>query len=129
MNDVREYYNSHMEEEDRRLDEHPFEVPITMHFVREYMKPGNHLFDVACGTGRIATILLNMGYNVGLNDLSDKNIGLVKKRLHSNDNILFINRADVLECEKWSERKWDGILILGPLYQSKHLLSVACKPK
>lgn len=119
-NKVRNYYNEHVKEEDARLDEHPFEIPVTLHFVDKYFKPGNCLFDVACGTGRIAEILLNEEYFMGLNDLSDNNVELVKQRLNSHRNILFINRSDALSCKKWDHRKWDGILILGPLY---HLIS------
>jgi len=76
-NKVRNYYNEHVKEEDARLDEHSFEIPVTLHFLKKYLKPGNHLFDVACGTGRIAKVLLNKGYFMGLNDLSDNNVKLV----------------------------------------------------
>ncbi|MBE0662981.1 MAG: class I SAM-dependent methyltransferase [Bacteroidales bacterium] len=119
-NKVRDYYNEHVKDEDARLDEHPFEIPVTMHFVNKYLKPGDSIFDVACGTGRIAEILLNKGYSLGLNDLSDNNIKLVKQRLNSHGNLLFINRSDALDSKKWDHKQWDGILILGPLY---HLIS------
>jgi S-adenosylmethionine-dependent methyltransferase len=119
-NKVRNYYNDHVKEEDARLDEHPFEIPVTLHFMNKYLKPGNSLFDLACGTGRIAKILLNEGYFMGLNDLSDNNIKLVKQRLKSHRNILFINRSDALESKKWDCTSWDAVLILGPLY---HLTS------
>lgn len=118
--DIRDYYNEHVNDEDKRLDEHPFEIPVTMHFVKKYLKAGDHIFDVACGTGRIAEILLNEGYYLGLNDLSDKNIDLVNKRLADHPKLLFTERSDALESKKWSYRKWDCILILGPMY---HLIS------
>jgi S-adenosylmethionine-dependent methyltransferase len=75
---------------------------------------------VACGTGRVAMELLQEGYLLGLNDLSDRNIELVKKRLHGNQNVLFIENDDALESNCWDKMLWDGILILGPLY---HMLS------
>jgi SAM-dependent methyltransferase len=71
MNEVRKYYNDHIKDEDRRLDEHPFEIPVTMHYVAKYLEPGGSIFDVACGTGRIAGLLLEKGYHLGLSDLSD----------------------------------------------------------
>lgn len=120
MNEVRKYYNEHSKEEDRRLDEHPFEIPVTMHFVTKYLTPGDSVFDAACGTGRIAGLLLNKGFFVGLNDLSDENIELVKKRMGSHRNILFIDRSDVMESTRWGEKKWDSIFLLGPLY---HMIS------
>ncbi len=120
MNKVRNYYNDHVEDEDNRLDAHPFEIPVLMHFVSRYMVPGDYIFDVACGTGRIARLLLNKGYFIGLNDLADKNIELVKKRMDTHRNVLFIDRSDALESKRWEERKWGGIFLLGPLY---HMIS------
>lgn len=121
ITDVRKYYNEHVEEEDRRLDNHPFEIPVTMHFIKRYLTPGASVFDVACGTGRIAEILLNKGYFVGLNDLSDQNIELVKKRFGTHRNIFFIECSDALESNRWENKSWDGIFIMGPLY---HLISL-----
>ncbi len=117
---MRKYYNEHVEQEDKRLDGHPFEIPVTMHFVKRYLNPGDLIFDVACGTGRYAARLLDKGYFVGLNDLSDENIRLVKKRLNTHRNLVFIENSDALESEHWGQHDWDGILILGPLY---HMIS------
>lgn len=120
IEEVRKYYNDHILEEDRRLDKHPFEVPVTMHFARKYISPGYSVFDAACGTGRIAGLLLNKGCYVGMNDLSDKNVELVQKRYGTHRNMLFIERSDALDSKKWKQKNWDGIFILGPLY---HMIS------
>jgi len=119
-NKVRDYYNRHVEDEDHRLDRHPFEIPVTMHFVEKYLQPGAKIFDVACGTGRIAGLLMNRGYFVGLNDLSDKNIDLSRQRLSGREKALFIERADALNSPGYKKETWDAVFILGPLY---HLLS------
>lgn len=126
-NNVRDYYNEHVKEEDARLNEHPFEIPVTLHFINRYLKAGDKIFDVACGTGRIARELLEEGYLLGLNDLSDKNIDLVTKRLQDRQNVLFIETNDAIESNGWSKIQWDGILILGPLYHmtsKEHRLKV-----
>ncbi|MFW5757114.1 MAG: class I SAM-dependent methyltransferase [Bacteroidota bacterium] len=120
MNDVRDYYNDHVTDEDQRLKEHPFEIPVTLHFISKYLTPGQYIFDVACGTGHIARELLNKGYFVGLNDLSDKNVEIVRKRLSRHRNILFTDRSDAMESTYWNLRQWDCILLLGPLY---HIIS------
>lgn len=118
--EVRNYYNEHVNEEDQRLNQHPFELPVMMRFIKKYLNPGNYIFDVACGTGRIAQKLLKKGYFMGLNDISDENIRLCRERLGNNRNILFISRSDALESTDWSREKWDCIFILGPLY---HMVS------
>ncbi len=121
IEDVRRYYNEHMRDEDRRLDNHPFEIPVMMHYLHHYLEPGARILDVACGTGRIAGLLLNQGYKVGLNDLSDENIKLVRKRIGDHPNALFIERSDALESKIWEKTSWDCIFILGPLY---HMISI-----
>ncbi len=118
--EVRKYYNEHVEDEDHRLMHHPFELPVTMHYIEKYLAPGQALFDVACGTGHIARQLLDKGFQLGMNDLSDKNVDLVKQRLGDHPNTLFVGRADALQSSGWKHRLWDGILILGPLY---HMIS------
>jgi len=118
--DVRKYYNEHVANEDKRLDNQPFEIPVLMNFVNSYLKKGDRLYDVACGTGRIAGGLLDQGFLMGLNDLSDKNIELVRERTGDHPGVLFIKRADALERSAWSQGEWDGILMLGPMY---HLIS------
>src|SRR6056297_729352 len=118
---VRGYYNDHVSEEDHRLDAHPFEIPVMMHFINRYLDPGDAILDVACGTGRIANILLEKGFRMGLNDISDDNVALVRKRMGDHPGLKFITRSDALEeGEMWQDRAWDAILILGPLY---HMIS------
>ncbi len=55
---VREYYEKHVSEEDRRLDENVFEIPLTMQYIERYLQPGSKILDIACGTGKYAGLLL-----------------------------------------------------------------------
>lgn len=125
-NKVRKYYNEHVDDEDHRLENHPFEMPVTMYYVEKYLVPGQAVFDVACGTGHIAGQLLDKGFKLGLNDLSDRNVELVKQRLGGHPGVLFVNQADALQRSAWNHPLWDGILILGPLY---HMISRANRLK
>lgn len=117
---VKEYYDTHYKDEDRRLDDQPFEIPVMMHFIEKYLSGGQYIFDSACGTGRIAEIMLEKGFKMGLNDLSDCNVELSNKRLSKYENLLFCNQADAVNSEDWKRESWDAIFILGPLY---HLIN------
>lgn len=120
MNDVRKYYNKHHDEEDQRLSYHVFELPLTIRFIRRYLPEQSMIFDTACGTGRYAGEFLDDNMLLGLNDLSDQEIDLVRERYGDHQNVLFIDQGDILESKRWHEYKWDAVLILGPLY---HLVS------
>lgn len=116
MNTVKEYYNTHSFFEDKRLDENEFEIPLTLKYIERYVKPGAKILDIACGTGNYAEILLKKGYVLGLNDLSEKNIKLTRKKIKNNANVLHVSVSDALNADIWQKEKWDAVLILGPLY-------------
>lgn len=129
-NQVREYYERHVSEEDRRLDENVFEIPLTMKYIERYLQPGSKILDIACGTGRYAGLLLEKGYRLGLNDLSGKNMILTRKRVGDHPNLMHTSISDALEADIWEREEWDGILVLGPLYhltQRKNRLKVLAK--
>lgn len=115
-NDVARYYNEHVSEEDSRLDNNELEMPQTLRFIRKYVKRGGKILDLACGTGRYASVLLEMGYKLALNDISEKNIELVRDKFGNNKNIISFERSDAGESEFLQNSGWDAILLLGPLY-------------
>lgn len=116
LTSVSEYYNKHVQAEDSRLDQHVFELPITMHFIDKYVQPGAFILDVACGTGRYAELLLKKGYHVALNDISEKNIELSKQRIGNHKNFINASAGNALASSLWEQRQWDAVLMLGPMY-------------
>ena len=130
MNKVKEYYNQYIAYEDRRLEENVFEIPVTMKYIEKYVRPGDKILDVACGTGRYAKLLLENGYRLGLNDLSEKNMELTLERTGKHPGILHASVSDALKADIWDAEQWDAILLLGPLYhliQRKNRLKVLKK--
>ncbi len=116
MNKVKDYYNRHVKYEDKRLDENVFEIPITLKYIEKYVKPGSKILDISCGTGRYAELLLDKGYKLGLNDLSENNMELALQRIGKHPGLLHTETSDALESDIWKKEEWDAILILGPLY-------------
>jgi len=62
------------------LDKHPFEIPVTMHFVTKYLTPGDSVFDVACGTGRHLKFLKESFSCTGV-DLNEEMLKIAKKNV------------------------------------------------
>ncbi|MCB2196695.1 MAG: methyltransferase domain-containing protein [Bacteroidetes bacterium] len=115
-NDVEQYYDSHIFFEDQRLKNNPFEIPITLKYIEKYLKTGDKILDIACGTGTYAEILLKKGFQLGLNDLSENNIKLTHEKVKNHQNILYSSVSNALDAGIWKKELWDAVLILGPLY-------------
>jgi len=116
MNEVRAYYNEHVREEDHRLEQNVFELPVTFKYIDRYVRAGDRVLDIACGTGRYAEMLLERGCLLGLNDLSENEMSLTLDRLGDHPGILHTDVSDALYSGIWDLEQWDAILILGPLY-------------
>jgi SAM-dependent methyltransferase len=116
MDVVKNYYNDHILFEDRRLEENVFELPLTLKYIERYVYPGDKILDISCGTGRYARSLLEKGYLLGLNDLSEKNMELTLERTDKHPNIILSTVSDALDSSIWNAEEWDAILMLGPLY-------------
>lgn len=116
MKKVKEYYDTHVPFEDRRLEENVFELPVTFRYIDRYVRPGDKVLDVACGTGKYAQKLLDRGVRLALNDLSDKNMELTLQRVGNHSNLIHSSVSDARYSDIWDRELWDAILILGPLY-------------
>ena len=121
MNRVKQYYEHHIYQEDKRLEYNIFEIPVTFRYIEKYLKAGDKILDIACGTGNYAEKLLSKGYLLGLNDLSEKNMELTLKRTGDHPNLIHSSVSDALDADIWGKEIWDAVLILGPLY---HLTDV-----
>ena len=59
---VSDYYSRDPEREWTRFDRHPFEFPVTLHFLGTYLEPRSRVLDVGSGPGRYAIELSKLGF-------------------------------------------------------------------
>lgn len=120
---VRDYYDHDPQREWDRFSRHPFEFPITMHFLQKYLGAGSTILDIGGGPGRYALELTRRGHIVDLFDLSPKSIDLAKRLANAEGfparNYIVGNAADLEQLKTGS---YDVVLNLGPLY---HLVQEA----
>lgn len=121
MNNVKEFYNCHSDEEWGRLERHRIEFEITKKVLNEYIGDNSDVLDVGGGPGRYSIYLAQKGHKVTLLDLSDKNVEQAEQNAAIvGANIQEFVNGNVLDLDTvLPDRLYDAILCMGPMY---HLL-------
>jgi len=116
---VRDYYNSHAENEWNRL-ELPLckiEFASTMRLIEKYFPRKGRICDIGGGPGRYTIELIRRGYEVSLIDLSEEEIQLAHdqlKKLGILANQLIV--GDARDLNILESTSFDAALLLGPMY-------------
>ncbi|MBV9017975.1 MAG: methyltransferase domain-containing protein, partial [Alphaproteobacteria bacterium] len=118
MNPVREFYQDAQREWDRLdLPLCRIEFASTLALIDQYFTEGMAVLDVGGGPGRYTIELITRGCKVTLLDLSPENIALAKAKISeiglSAEGLLV---GDARDLSNVTDRCFDGILALGPLY-------------
>lgn len=116
MNEIEHYYDE-IYDEWNRLDEHCFEFAITKRYMDEYIPPQAKILDVGGGPGRYALYLSQRGHQVGLLDLSIRNIDVAtRKQKELKIPLLFCEKGNALNLQAYDDEQFDVVLLMGPLY-------------
>lgn len=116
---VKDYYDTHAEQEWERLDD-PYsrvEWMSTLRLMDRYLPDSGHICDIGCGPGKYAIELLQQGYQVTLFDLSANELAWAASRIEE-----LGLQAEAYICEDARNMQvldtdaYDGVLMLGPLY-------------
>jgi len=117
MNRVREFYEDAQKEWDR------LDIPLcriefasTLALIDRYFTEGMTVFDVGGGPGRYTIELIKRGCKATLLDLSPENIALAKAKISEVGLAAETLVGDARDLLKLTDRCFDGILALGPLY-------------
>ncbi len=115
MNYIEEHYNNY-DEESRLLSRHgSVEYLTTMHYIHEYMKPGDRVLEVGCATGRYSIALAKEGHCVTAVDLVQHNLDVLVSKLDGTEPIQ-VMRGNALDLGFMAPNQFDVTLVLGPLY-------------
>jgi len=86
------------------------------------IKPGDKVFDCACGTGAYVFPLYELGADIWAYDLTPKHIKILNSKLKEKG--IFCINTGICNAEKlsqFSDEFFDTVICMGPLY---HLMSV-----
>jgi S-adenosylmethionine-dependent methyltransferase len=118
ISDIAEMYDRDAEKEHARLEEHQLEYELTWRYLERYLPPGGTILEVGAATGRYTLELARRGHRITAVDLSEVQLELNRQRLAEAglaDRVRLV-QADVRDLQVVTERDFDAVLLMGPLY-------------
>ncbi len=122
---VRDYYNTHAEQEHRRLElaQCQVEFASTLRLIDKYFPKTGRVCDIGGATGRYTLELLRRGYSVTLLDLSAEEVRMAGLELQKNGlSAEQLIVGDARDMSRLPDGSFDAALLLGPMY---HIVEAA----
>jgi SAM-dependent methyltransferase len=115
---VKAHYDADPQKEWDRLAGGKFEFRIASHYIEKYIKPGDSVLDIGGGPGRYSIWLAQKGCDVTLLDLSEQSIEFARNKAAEYGVSIktFAGDARYINANPKLAKKYDHILIMGPLY-------------
>ena len=99
------------------------EFRVTTAYVDRYLRPGDRIMEIGCGTGRYSLRYARQGFRVTALDLLETNLAVLRDHARPGDSIE-IAQGNALDLSRWADETFDATLLLGPMY---HLFTEADK--
>ena len=118
VTDIAEFYNNSGEEEHSRLERHQLEYDLTWRYLDQYLPSQGAILEVGAATGRYTLELARRGYSLTAVDLSAALIEECRKNLLDEglERQVRLIVADARNLSKMTEKRFDAVLLMGPLY-------------
>jgi SAM-dependent methyltransferase len=118
VSDIAEFYNSNPEGEHNRLERHQLEYDLTWRYLDQYLPSQGAILEVGAATGRYTLQLAKRGYILTAVDLSVELIEKCRKKLVDEGlaNQVRLVLADARDLNEVTEKHFDAVLLMGPLY-------------
>jgi S-adenosylmethionine-dependent methyltransferase len=124
VSDIVAYYNSSLENEHSRLEQHQLEYDLTWRYLNQYLPSQGSILEIGTGAGRYTLELAKQGYTVTAVDFSMVLIDKCRQRIAEaglERQVQFIV-DDARNLSKVTQKEFDAVLLMGPLY---HLIAEA----
>lgn len=128
IRDIQAFYDSIVEKEHQRLENHQLEYDLTWRYLERYLPAQGSILEIGAATGRYTLELAKRGYQVTAVDLSAELIEASRKRITAEGlagQITFMV-ADARDLSQIVGQDFDAVLLMGPLY---HLIVEADRQK
>lgn len=118
IKDIREYYDSSVDQEHTRLERHPIERDVTWRYLDTFLPTGGSILDVGAATGAYTIPLARRGFHVTAVDFSSSLLKVcaqraIDEKLQDNVHCVIADARDLSEVRRVN---YDAALIMGPLY-------------
>jgi S-adenosylmethionine-dependent methyltransferase len=116
---VRRFYDETVNYEWERLERHKVEYELSKRFMNRYIKPNDKVLDLGGGPGKYSLYLSEIGCDVTLADLSQKNIDFALNKANELGLPLKGLCVDSRDLSVIEDGEYDHVLCMGPMYHLK----------
>ena len=124
VSDITAYYSSNPAAEHSRLEQHQLEYDLTWRYLDRYLPAQGAVLEIGAATGRYTLELARRGYRLTAVDISAVLVEKCRQNLVDAglaSQVQFV-AADARDLGQVTERGFDAVLLMGPLY---HLIEEA----
>ena len=115
MEILKNYYETHNEDNRFSLKHGMVEFLTTVHYVEKYLEPGMRILEIGAGTGRYSHYFARNGYAVDAVELMECNIEVFKQNTEPGEQIT-VRQGDAVNLFDIPSNQYDITLLLGPMY-------------
>ncbi|QGS68113.1 methyltransferase domain-containing protein [Oceanobacillus sp. 143] len=110
---VRKFYDETVNYEWERLERHKVEFEITKRYLNRYIKPKDKVLDLGGGPGKYSLYLAELGCDVTLADLSDKNVAFALNKANEQGLAIKGLQVDGRDLSSIRDEQFDYVLCMG----------------
>ncbi len=116
VQDILDSFYGAGQEQNRFSTKHGFiEFFITTSYIERYLKRGDRILEVGCGTGAYTLHYAHQGYEVDAIDLVEANLAVLQQNMRSADRVRAV-QGNALDLSQYVDQTFDITLLLGPMY-------------